>query len=467
MFVEQLKIRSFRHLRDIQLGSFREPINPSELIVLAGPNGGGKSSALELLSYGLTSRYSWQFYEARSMADHSYAIKIGLSENEIQELIRSEEELRLGGAAPRPDISSFLANNRGYWIEINYEVVQQPDMEANALIHNLVSRSYSNFSRKLGFFIRSERGYGQRGYDQRQIFTRSRRLANNYFNLISFKSASEQYNEIYDFLVEQSYDYIYQLGTNQKALRRGEVQDTPLDPIAPYDELLGRLFEGYKFVDVTDSDFSLRIKLPGGQIIQFHEMSSGEKEVFFILALFLRHNINNSIIVIDEPELHLHPELARKLIRLMRNVQPQNQIWCATHSAELIDEAGRERTYFFRASADRTRTECIPATAERAELKTREGNVKFMLTFAIKPQTNGRDEAIARFKRTGADMPKGAKLLGRWTAADFSGGFVLIESDDAAALTENSLRWSDLMEIRIAPVLEDGQLGEVLARAGL
>jgi hypothetical protein len=93
--------------------------------------------------------------------------------------------------------------------------------------------------------------------------------------------------------------------------------------------------------------------------------------------------------------------------------------------------------------------------------------MKFMLTFAIKPQSNNRDEAIARFKRTGADMPKGAKLLGRWTAADFSGGFVLVESDDAAALTENSLRWSDLMELRIAPVLEDAQLGEALARAGL
>jgi hypothetical protein len=93
--------------------------------------------------------------------------------------------------------------------------------------------------------------------------------------------------------------------------------------------------------------------------------------------------------------------------------------------------------------------------------------MKFMLTFAIKPQGNSRDEAIARFKRTGADMPKGAKLLGRWTAADFSGGFVLIESEDAAALTENSLRWSDLMELRIVPVLEDGKLGEVLARAGL
>lgn len=92
--------------------------------------------------------------------------------------------------------------------------------------------------------------------------------------------------------------------------------------------------------------------------------------------------------------------------------------------------------------------------------------MKFMLTFSIKPETKGRDEAISRFKKTGGQPPKGAKLLGRWTAADFSGGFGLLESDDAAALTEFALMWSDLMELRIVPVLEDAELGQVLQRAG-
>ena len=90
--------------------------------------------------------------------------------------------------------------------------------------------------------------------------------------------------------------------------------------------------------------------------------------------------------------------------------------------------------------------------------------MKFMLTFAIKPEIGGRDEAIERFKKTGGQPPKGAVLLGRWTAADFSGGFDLIESDDVKALTEFSLMWSDLMELKIVPVIEDAALGDVLAR---
>ena len=88
--------------------------------------------------------------------------------------------------------------------------------------------------------------------------------------------------------------------------------------------------------------------------------------------------------------------------------------------------------------------------------------MKFMLTFCIKPETRRRDDAIARFKATGGQPPEGARLLGRWTCVDFSGGFVLLESDDVRAMTEFSLMWSDTMELRLTPVIEDADLGQVL-----
>ena len=81
--------------------------------------------------------------------------------------------------------------------------------------------------------------------------------------------------------------------------------------------------------------------------------------------------------------------------------------------------------------------------------------MKFMLTFTIRPETKARDEAIARFQATGGRPPQGVALLGRWTAADFSGGFDLLEGDDLKAVTELALMWSDLMELKIVPVIED------------
>ncbi len=93
--------------------------------------------------------------------------------------------------------------------------------------------------------------------------------------------------------------------------------------------------------------------------------------------------------------------------------------------------------------------------------------MKFISTFAVKPETKGRDDAIRRFRETGGLPPKGVTLLGRWTRVDFSGGVALLESDDPQALTEFALTWSDLMELSIVPVLDDQALAPVLQRHGI
>jgi hypothetical protein len=92
--------------------------------------------------------------------------------------------------------------------------------------------------------------------------------------------------------------------------------------------------------------------------------------------------------------------------------------------------------------------------------------MKFMLSFTMTPDKAKRDEAIQRFLKTGGQPPKGAKLLGRWTAADFSHGFDLLESEDVKPLTQFALEWGDLMELGITPVVEDKDLLEVLKATG-
>ena len=93
--------------------------------------------------------------------------------------------------------------------------------------------------------------------------------------------------------------------------------------------------------------------------------------------------------------------------------------------------------------------------------------MKFMLTFTMPVDKAKRNESIGRFLKTGGRPPKGAKLVGRWVSADFSGGFLLLESEDLRALTEFSLMWSDLCELKLVPVLEDQPLTEVLKRLPL
>jgi hypothetical protein len=89
--------------------------------------------------------------------------------------------------------------------------------------------------------------------------------------------------------------------------------------------------------------------------------------------------------------------------------------------------------------------------------------MKFILTFTLPPEA--RDEAIIRFLETGGQPPPGVTLLGRWTQLDLSGGVAVLESEDPHALTAFAHRWSDLLELTLAPVLEDQELSDVLQRA--
>ena len=90
--------------------------------------------------------------------------------------------------------------------------------------------------------------------------------------------------------------------------------------------------------------------------------------------------------------------------------------------------------------------------------------MQFMMSFTWGPDSQRRAEGIARFQR-GGQPPEGVRLLGRWTRADLSGGFDLLETDDPARLAEFAYQWSDLMELRLTPVLEDAPLAAALARA--
>lgn len=88
--------------------------------------------------------------------------------------------------------------------------------------------------------------------------------------------------------------------------------------------------------------------------------------------------------------------------------------------------------------------------------------MKFMMTFDWTPDTEMRAEGIERFQATGGQPPEGVKLLGRWTRADLSGGFALLETDDPKKLAEFAYLWSDLMTLEITPVLDDQELTATL-----
>jgi len=89
-------------------------------------------------------------------------------------------------------------------------------------------------------------------------------------------------------------------------------------------------------VDIGTSPAKFIVRSPSGEI-DFDDLSSGEKELLFFYADLIRLNPRNSIILIDEPDLHLNQELERRILPLLRSVGANNQFWIATHSLAIMD----------------------------------------------------------------------------------------------------------------------------------
>ena len=82
MYIQEIHIKTFRHLENVHLGPFMLPPNGSDLIVLAGPNGGGKSSILELLGFALSNSWSlaWQLH--RSFPANAFEVALAVTPEE-------------------------------------------------------------------------------------------------------------------------------------------------------------------------------------------------------------------------------------------------------------------------------------------------------------------------------------------------------------------------------------------------
>jgi predicted ATPase len=80
----------------------------------------------------------------------------------------------------------------------------------------------------------------------------------------------------------------------------------------------------------------------GAYEYRYDGLSSGEQMLLLFLIRMVTEHIHQSIVLVDEIELHQHPLWQRKLLYLLPRIGQNNQVIATTHSAYLRDALPRE-----------------------------------------------------------------------------------------------------------------------------
>lgn len=99
-----------------------------------------------------------------------------------------------------------------------------------------------------------------------------------------------------------------------------------------------------------DGSLELRVTpSTGGQSFGFDGLSSGQKEIIATLFLIWFMTLDRpSVVLVDEPELHLNAEWQRLFVYKLAELAPRNQYILATHSEEIFGSVAESRRIMLR-----------------------------------------------------------------------------------------------------------------------
>ncbi|MGB3654043.1 MAG: AAA family ATPase [Rivularia sp. (in: cyanobacteria)] len=344
MHLEKLHIQNFRGFEDLTLN-----FPKSNAAVFIGINGAGKSSILDCIAIMLAQFVAKLRNKAADIEPSENDIKInsqstvntitlltGETERISWEMI--EEGLLKQNCSNHDEIENYIQR-----LQENLE--SQPDLNLPVMVyyqtHRMVLKNPYTFSRKKG---KQEKYYQFYAYQK------------------AFSSEINNFQDFFDWFKEEE-DYENEIRLRENADYRNPRLEIIRRAITNFfNNFYHSNFSNLRVVRSISERFMRNSGKPSltitknNQDFKIEQLSDGEKMLLMLVTDLARRlaianpNSQNAlsgegIILIDEIDLHLHPQWQRSVIPSLTQTFPNCQFIVTTHSPQVLSEVKRENVF--------------------------------------------------------------------------------------------------------------------------
>ena len=298
MKIEKVHIKNVKGIKDLEL-SFKKDDKILDLIVLAGVNGSGKTTILESIK---------DFFDNKNNNNNDS----GKSNINLEIFFEEFEKY-----------SSYNLKRVKFLNTFHYEKSDNNTSSQNQTINNFESLA------KI-IYVPAENKFEKVKTDTTTLLRISQ-----FINIIN----SNVIKDIPSYIATRR-NY---LATIEEDLTMKEITNKVVNEINSIFDILE--------LDVKLKGFSKDEKtMPifensAGEEFDINDLSSGEKQLFLRTLSIKMLEPKNSIILIDEPELSLHPKWQQRIIEVYKKIGENNQIIVATHSPHILGSVSNENIF--------------------------------------------------------------------------------------------------------------------------
>lgn len=308
--IKTVKWKDHPSLGNLELNFCKDDGTPYNTIILAGENGTGKTTVLETLSDFINNGKFFFFDYLKYIVDDDYIIKK----------------------------SGKYPNDKLYVTIIN----EKTGIRNDVLITSKNEKNKNNIRYYGCIYSKARSGFHIDSVDS----VKTSLIDNNKYE----NDATDNFTSIIQLLVDiKSQDNEDWANECKIGTKRDYNKDFfPNSRMFRFENAFNNFFSGsMKFKNIaTSSNKKDIIFEKHGKDISINNLSTGEKQIVFRGAHLLKNSkaIEGGFVLIDEPELSMHPKWQEKILQYYRNLFTENvkqkvQMIFATHSEYVLKEA--------------------------------------------------------------------------------------------------------------------------------